>query len=85
MPTPAGQSVAEIVARFLVARGVDRIYGLQGGHIQPIWDHLHRLGAGRKMRVERRQQVERDDRVRIDDHHRVWRLRRCEEVIERVL
>lgn len=45
MPTPAGQSVAEIVARFLVARGVDRIYGLQGGHIQPIWDHLHRLGV----------------------------------------
>jgi acetolactate synthase I/II/III large subunit len=39
------RSVAEIVARFLVARGVDRIFGLQGGHIQPIWDHLHRLGV----------------------------------------
>ncbi|MEY3294584.1 MAG: acetolactate synthase, partial [Pseudomonadota bacterium] len=37
------RSVAEWVARFLVARGVDRIYGLQGGHIQPIWDWLHRL------------------------------------------
>jgi len=24
---------------------VDRIYGLQGGHIQPIWDWLHRLGV----------------------------------------
>jgi acetolactate synthase-1/2/3 large subunit len=33
------------MARFLVARGVDRIYGLQGGHIQPIWDWLHRLGV----------------------------------------
>ena len=33
---PAHASVAEIVARFLVARGVDRIYGLQGGHIQPV-------------------------------------------------
>ena len=45
---PAGQparSVAEIVARFLVARGVDRIFGLQGGHIQPIWDHLAQLGV----------------------------------------
>jgi acetolactate synthase I/II/III large subunit len=38
-------TVAEIVARFLVARGVDRIFGLQGGHIQPIWDHLHQLGV----------------------------------------
>jgi len=38
--TPSGRSVAEIIARFLVARGVDRIFGLQGGHIQPIWDHL---------------------------------------------
>ena len=42
-PQPA--SVAELVARFLIARGVDRIYGLQGGHIQPIWDWLARLGV----------------------------------------
>ena len=42
---PAHATVAEIVARFLVARGIDRIYGLQGGHIQPIWDWLHRLGV----------------------------------------
>lgn len=39
------RSVAEWVARFLVARGVDRIFGLQGGHIQPIWDHLAQLGV----------------------------------------
>lgn len=32
------------IARFLQARGVDRIFGLQGGHIQPIWDHAARLG-----------------------------------------
>ena len=32
------------VARFLQAREVDRIFGLQGGHIQPIWDHVARLG-----------------------------------------
>ncbi|MFO0471405.1 MAG: thiamine pyrophosphate-binding protein, partial [Pseudomonadota bacterium] len=44
-PDTAHRSVAEWVARFLVARGVDRIYGLQGGHIQPIWDWLHRLGV----------------------------------------
>jgi acetolactate synthase I/II/III large subunit len=42
---PAHRSVAEWIARFLVARGVDRIFGLQGGHIQPIWDHLHQLGV----------------------------------------
>src|SRR5262245_12014306 len=41
--TTAGRTVAELVARFLVARGVDRIFGLQGGHIQPIWDHLAQL------------------------------------------
>ena len=43
--SPAHRSVAELVARFLVARGVDRIFGLQGGHIQPIWDHLAQLGV----------------------------------------
>jgi acetolactate synthase-1/2/3 large subunit len=42
---PSPTSVAELVARFLIARGVDRIYGLQGGHIQPIWDWLARLGV----------------------------------------
>ena len=38
-------TVAEWVADFLVARGVDRMFGLQGGHIQPIWDHLARKGV----------------------------------------
>lgn len=42
---PQPTSVAELVARFLIARGVDRIYGLQGGHVQPIWDWLARLGV----------------------------------------
>ena len=37
-------SCAAWIARFLKARGVDRIFGLQGGHIQPIWDHVARLG-----------------------------------------
>ncbi len=32
------------IAKFLKARGIDRIFGLQGGHIQPIWDHAARLG-----------------------------------------
>ena len=32
------------VARFLKRRGIDRIFGLQGGHIQPIWDHIARQG-----------------------------------------
>src|SRR5262249_26199497 len=40
MSTSSARTVAEWVAEFLVARGVDRVYGLQGGHIQPIWDHL---------------------------------------------
>lgn len=38
------QSCAAWVARFLKTRGIDRIFGLQGGHIQPIWDHVARQG-----------------------------------------
>lgn len=37
--------VATVVARFLRDHGVDRVFGLQGGHIQPIWDQLARLGV----------------------------------------
>lgn len=37
-------SCAAWIARFLKSRGIDRIFGLQGGHIQPIWDHVARLG-----------------------------------------
>jgi acetolactate synthase-1/2/3 large subunit len=33
-------TIAEVIARFLVARGVQRVYGLVGGHIQPLWDAL---------------------------------------------
>jgi len=45
MSASGGQSVAVIVARFLRERGVPRVFGLQGGHIQPIWDQLARLGV----------------------------------------
>lgn len=37
-------SVAAWIAHVLQARGIDRVFGLQGGHIQPIWDHLGRRG-----------------------------------------
>ncbi|MFO7854388.1 MAG: thiamine pyrophosphate-binding protein [Paracoccaceae bacterium] len=37
-------SVAAWIAHALEARGVDRVFGLQGGHIQPIWDHCARRG-----------------------------------------
>lgn len=41
----AGQrTVAELVVAFLQARGIDRVFGLQGGHIQPIWDQLAQHG-----------------------------------------
>lgn len=40
----AENSVAAWIARFLEQRGVDRVFGLQGGHIQPIWDHVARNG-----------------------------------------
>ncbi|SHH35894.1 thiamine pyrophosphate-binding protein [Marivita hallyeonensis] len=37
-------NVAAWIAHVLVERGVDRIFGLQGGHIQPIWDHAAKRG-----------------------------------------
>jgi acetolactate synthase I/II/III large subunit len=40
-----GQSVAELIAGYLRWRGVLRVYGLCGGHIQPIWDALARFGV----------------------------------------
>jgi acetolactate synthase-1/2/3 large subunit len=40
-----GQTVAKLIAGYLAWRGVQRVYGLCGGHIQPIWDELARLGV----------------------------------------
>ncbi|MXN67311.1 thiamine pyrophosphate-binding protein [Stappia sp. GBMRC 2046] len=37
-------NVAAWIALALKKRGVGRVFGLQGGHIQPIWDHLARQG-----------------------------------------
>jgi thiamine pyrophosphate-dependent acetolactate synthase large subunit-like protein len=38
------RTVAHLVAGFVVRRGVHRVYGLCGGHIQPIWDEVARAG-----------------------------------------
>ncbi|MGH3555987.1 MAG: thiamine pyrophosphate-binding protein [Mycobacterium sp.] len=40
-----GGTVAELIASYLCWRRVERVYGLCGGHIQPIWDALARLGV----------------------------------------
>ena len=37
-------SAAGVIARFLKARGVDRVFGLCGGHIMPIWMCLDAQG-----------------------------------------
>ena len=46
--SPTGQGEARTVARavadFLVGHGVERVYGLCGGHVLPIWDEAARLG-----------------------------------------
>jgi len=44
MQEEPGGTTAGLVARFLLRRGVRRLFGLQGGHIQPIWDHAACLG-----------------------------------------
>lgn len=41
----AQDTVAGLIAEFLVANDVRRVFGLQGGHIQPIWDQLARRGV----------------------------------------
>jgi len=43
--TDRARTVAELVVDFLLARGTDRVFGLQGGHIQPIWDQLGQRGV----------------------------------------
>lgn len=40
-----GHSVAAWIVESLVRRGVRRVFGLQGGHIQPIWDFLGQRGV----------------------------------------
>ena len=40
----APRTVARLIAERLVAQGVHRVYGLCGGHIQPIWDEVARTG-----------------------------------------
>ena len=46
MATPpiGDQSAAAVIARFLKARGDERVYGLCGGHIMPIWMRLDAEG-----------------------------------------
>ncbi len=44
-PPPIGEhSAAAVIARFLKARGVQRVYALCGGHIMPIWMRLDAEG-----------------------------------------
>lgn len=40
----AEQSAAAVIARFLKARGVQRVYALCGGHVMPIWMRLDAEG-----------------------------------------
>jgi hypothetical protein len=40
----ASMTVAELVAHYLTCQNVSRVYGLVGGHIQPMWDAAARAG-----------------------------------------
>ena len=40
----AEHTAAAVIARFLKQRGVDRVFGLCGGHIMPIWMRLDAEG-----------------------------------------
>jgi acetolactate synthase-1/2/3 large subunit len=43
-PPLTRDTVAGVIARFLEERGVDRVFGLCGGHIMPIWMRLDAEG-----------------------------------------
>jgi acetolactate synthase-1/2/3 large subunit len=43
-PRISDRSAAALVARFLKARGVDRVFALCGGHVMPIWMRLDAEG-----------------------------------------
>lgn len=43
-PSMSDRSAAALIARFLRARGVDRVFGLCGGHIMPVWMALDAAG-----------------------------------------
>jgi len=43
-PAIGADSAAGVIARILRARGVDRVFGLCGGHIMPIWMRLDAEG-----------------------------------------
>lgn len=42
----SAHSAAAVIARFLAARGVTRVFGLCGGHIMPLWMQIDALGIG---------------------------------------
>ncbi len=39
------ETVSHAIARLVAARGLERVYGLPGGHVKPIWDELDRAGV----------------------------------------
>ena len=43
-PSVTADSGAGVIARFLRARGVERVFGLCGGHIMPIWMRIDAEG-----------------------------------------
>jgi acetolactate synthase I/II/III large subunit len=43
-PTATSESAAALIARYLKAQGVDRVFALCGGHIMPIWMWLDSVG-----------------------------------------
>jgi acetolactate synthase-1/2/3 large subunit len=44
MSEPTTKTVAEVIADYLVSQNVTRVYGLCGGHIQPMWDAVAKAG-----------------------------------------
>ena len=56
-PSITADSAAGVIARFLKARGVDRIFALCGGHIMPIWMRADAEGIRIIARINNREQA----------------------------
>lgn len=44
MPASASSTIATEIVNYLKSQHVARVYGLSGGHIQPLWDAIARAG-----------------------------------------
>ncbi len=69
-PALSADCSAGVIARFLKARGIDRVFGLCGGHVMPIWMRLDAEGIAHRRRARRARRRLHGARLRRTDRRR---------------